>query len=149
MLRSPGLGTVRPLGICTPRMLDAARLSAPRTLGTIGVLHLWRPLSPVGARCLKVPVWQHAGRASETTAAWCVETATASSMHPTTTTKSLHMALRDGQATACNERDPRSHGYHYFSHVLAPSESCLCAGNVSATELFLRLQHSSPDRTKP
>jgi hypothetical protein len=70
-------------------------------------------------------------------------------MHPTTTTKPMHMALRDGQATACNERDPRSHGYHYFSHVLAPSESCLCAGNVSATELFLRLQQSSPDHMKP
>src|SRR5262245_35486216 len=122
MLDSPGLGTARPLIICTPRML-----------GAITVLHPWRPFSPVGARCLKGPAWRHAGPASETTAARSVESTAAWGMHPTTATwgvhptsatKSMHMTLGGGQATACKERYPYSHGYHYRLHFFAPLENC-------------------------
>jgi len=90
--------------MCTLQMLDAVRLSPPRTLGAIAVLHPWRSFGPVGARRLKVAMWHHAGPASETTAARSVETAAARGMHPTSTT--VLIALRNGQATACNERYP-------------------------------------------
>ena len=69
----------------------------------------------------------------ESTAAWGMHPTTATwGVHPTSATKSMHMTLGGGQATACKERYPYSHGYHYRLHFFAPLENCVYTRNVPA-----------------
>src|SRR5215467_12996642 len=131
-VQSSGLGTARPLTICTRGVLDAPRLSPSCMLGAVTVLHSWRALRPVGARRLEA-VRHHAGPASEPSAG-CVKPAAATrAMHPPATAKPMHVALCDRPAIARKEHDSRSHRYDRSAHVSCLlRRSCLCTRNSLA-----------------
>jgi hypothetical protein len=117
-VQSSRLGRVRSLTICVRGVFDAPRLSLSSMLAAIAVLHSWHALSPVGARRLEVAVRHYAGAASETTTGRAKAAATTRTMHPRSTAKPMHVALRDGPAIACKEDKPRSHRYDCSSHVV-------------------------------